>query len=365
MTDRSPDIIDSCLAQGSRQAMLQAFQMAWDAHPQQRHDQLLELASKQVRLRILGNRLFERMIPAFSHLLVKKLVTPLELTIELWDSAASETPSPIDFIGKVLPDCQVFGLGAVGKSSDHEITGYQNLSLIALLDRRAGHLVGVVVEVEKLTHFDVGKPLQPLIFSWLMDRDVVPVHAGLVAWNEKGVLFGGKGGSGKSTSTLSCLQSGFHYLGDDYIGLPPIDNSGCLAHSLYCSAHLEESHGNRFPWLNQAVLKSNSSMQEKLMISLGELFPDRLKRSVNITAIVLPRVCLEQKTFLQPIPAVKAALALAPSSILQLPFIDPRRSFERISELVQAVPCYSLTLGPNMEAIPKCIVEMLDQLPDS
>ena len=42
------------------------------------------------------------------------------------------------------------------------------------------------------------------------------VHAASVGTKDGAVLIVGKGGSGKSTSALACLNAGMYYLGDDY-----------------------------------------------------------------------------------------------------------------------------------------------------
>jgi hypothetical protein len=57
----------------------------------------------------------------------------------------------------------------------------------------------------------------------------------------------------------------------------------------------------------------------------------------------------------------EAIFRLAPSSILQLPFVRGRLALDRLTELAQRVPAYWLDLGTDLAEIPAHIAQILDE----
>lgn len=60
--------------------------------------------------------------------------------------------------------------------------------------------------------------------------------------------------------------------------------------------------------------------------------------------------------------ATRATLALAPSTLLQLPSTGSG-SFQTLAQLVRTVPCFRLNLGTRIETIPPAIRALLAGLP--
>lgn len=352
-------------------ALKHAFNAAEKVLSEQRHDHIFSIASSPVHLRILGNALHEKMHPAFSHL----EHTPdaannngslnCALKIDIWDSFLvddKENCLPPSFIE--LPIAVDYGYGKIFRAEDTKYVGYKNQAMISMMDTTGQHVFGAINHVDNLNAFDMGKPFLPLLFSWFMRRNIVPIHAGVVAKGERGVLIGGKGGSGKSTCSLCCLKSGFDFLGDDYIALTPETGTSKTAYSLYSCANLEEIHSKRFPWLIEGAGLTNISTMGKSLFDIGKIYPEQVRNFAKIVAIVLPQIGSTFDTYIEKVSPAKAMLSLAPSSILQLPFIDPHVSLERISELVKTVPSYRIVLGTDLTQIPLQICNILGEHED-
>jgi len=62
------------------------------------------------------------------------------------------------------------------------------------------------------------------------------MHGAAVSLNGKSILLTAKGGSGKSTTALSCFFAGMSYLGDDYVTVKSGDV--ITTHSIYSSTKL-------------------------------------------------------------------------------------------------------------------------------
>jgi hypothetical protein len=68
-----------------------------------------------------------------------------------------------------------------------------------------------------------------------------------------------------------------------------------------------------------------------------------------------------EETTWAPASRAEALRRLAPSSILQLPFISPGPALTRMAELAEAVPVYRLDLGTALDRIPARVAELLDR----
>jgi hypothetical protein len=325
----------------------------------------LEMAGRPVRLAVAGERLTEILLTAFRHLRLDAAPTgrtPPALEVEIWDASECGRECPIRYLRDSLPRTWPFGRAVLGRSDDGRVLAYQSHALFGVLDLEQNRLVAVVGDARRLSLFERGKPLQPLLLAWHSAIGAVPVHAGLVARGGRGVLLGGAGGSGKSTTSLLCWDAGFDYLGDDYIALPAGPGEGRhVAHSLYASTWLTPDHSRRFPRLAEKAHHGNED-EDKLLVMLAEVDDARLARSSGVDVLVLPRVAGGHDTTFRRASASEALLRLAPSSILQLPFIDGRRALERMHELLRTVPAYWLQLGTDFPAIPMAVDAILREV---
>jgi hypothetical protein len=246
----------------------------------------------------------------------------------------------------------------VASAQDDRIIGYQSHAMTTVYDREARHVIGWVDAAERLSLFERGKPLQPLLFAWQLDLGIAPVHAGLVAQGGRGVLFGGAGGSGKTTTSLLCLAAGFEYLGDDYAGLPASVGTVPRGFSYYLSSWLEPDHAQRFPWLLEYAQRGTAA-EDKLLVPASAVPGARFPESVEIAAIALPRVTGLRETTHRRASMSEAVFRLAPSSILQLPFVRGRLALDRLTELAGRVPAYWLDLGTDLQGIPGSVARLL------
>ena len=344
------------------QALDRSFHQAWDQYPSQRHRTSLVLGGFTVELSVAGDALWERVSPAFSHLEGPGSGGSPDLSIRLWDENATGIAAPFTSLPEVLPSGKPFGFGLLGEDPFEGIAGYQTTASCVLLDPQAGRLSGWVHDPQALSDYETGKPLQPLLFAWAQEQDLLPVHAALIAHRGRGILLGGPGGSGKSTAALTCLNAGFHYLGDDYIGVPPREGAHFRGHSFYSTSWLEPGHALRFPWLAEALEDGVPLRGEKRLIRLDAIYRERLTSSVPVHALAVLRVGRGAAvTEVRKIRPAEAVLRLAPSSILQLPFSDPERLLDRMTGVAHAVPCYHVELGTDLASIPRCLERILDE----
>jgi hypothetical protein len=333
-------------------------------------DREFVIAGSCIRLRAATPDLLLRLSKAFSHLEDASNFEP-DLTIYLWDSASHDTAAP------PLPDVRDeqrpgaffhYSNGPItvgfqrGSSDDPQALALPNTQTPALnvLDAARHEAWYWAADADRIPYWDQAAPLRYLFDWWFRDHGVHQLHAGAVGTREGGVLLVGKGGSGKSTSSLSVLQSELVYAGDDYVGvsLEPQPR----VHSLYGSGKLVPDHARLLPFLVPALEDAEVPEGEKAVVYVHDHWPERTTAGFPLRAILAPRIVsglVEAKV--SDLPAVAVLAALAPSTVLQM-HTRGQDSLARIRRLVQAVPSYQLQLGSDIESIPRAISDLLAEL---
>jgi len=332
------------------------FTSAWQGDSTEAARLDLMLAGRHVRVRFAGTRLFERIGPALSHLSVAPSDTNPALTVDLWDASSTGVSAPaLASAGEGDPGMN----GTLEVAAGGRIVMHRRRGTTGWLNRDTGELVAVFEAAERVPLFDRGKPLHFLLGVWHLDCGVPLVHAGVVGRNGRGVLFPGKGGTGKSTAALSCALAGFEYVGDDTVALE-CGADAVRAHSLYSSTNVAPHHLQRFPLLAPHAIPGVSADEDKHLVLLADLLPRPLARVLDLSAIVIPRI-VPRCQGLVPASRAEVLRALAPSTMLFFPgWGAPHLNF--LAGVVERLPGYWLEMGPDIATVPHHVTELLERL---
>jgi hypothetical protein len=343
-------------AEASYAMMCAAYQQALDAAPDELCSSYFIFAGVPVRFRIVGRKLADELLRAFSHLRQGgEPSSPPQLDIDLWDESATGIPCPGG-----LPPGMPGRPEYAGESPDGRFIVHQVALTRTCLDRKRQHVVGWIGAPESLTHFQRGRPLQPMLMRWHLDRDAQPLHAGLVARGDRGALICGASGSGKSSVTLHCFQAGLSYLGDDCVGLMSDAAGRFTGHSLFCSANVTPDHLLRFDGLAPYAIRGQTPVEDKSLLFLADIAPARFTPQATIVAMLLPRVLPVARAGLRPASKREALLRIAPSTLCWVPEATERRpAFERLSRLVDSVPTYWIDLGQDIGSLGRLVDDVL------
>jgi hypothetical protein len=300
-----------------------------------------------------GEVLDINLMPALEHLSIEDQPQP-SLTILAWDSASTGTElpdPPFEF-----RDNYEYGAMWVGDTDRYKFLFQPDYGTVYFLDRLKKEAIFWYFNAYRLPYNESGAPLRILLSWWLGNNGYQLVHAGAVATAEGGVLLVGKGGSGKSTTAIACLESGMLYAADDYCVLN--NNTTPYAHSLYSSGKLNPEDIERFPNLLPALSNYNSLQEEKALYFFNKHFPERVSTGFPIRAILIPKVSDFKKIRLAKVSPAKSLLALAPSTIFQLHgFKQP--NLNMLGNFVKQLPSYRIELGTDISMIPGVIEEII------
>ena len=197
-------------------------------------------------------------------------------------------------------------------------------------------------DASRLPDWEQSFPLRTLL-NWLLAPSAASLaHAAVVCEGERGVLLAGAGGSGKSTTTVACLEIGLTTCGDDFVAVT--GGAEPRAHALFDTIKLDEPSLARFPHLAAHVANPDSAAGAKARIHLSDLSPPRLRSSCSLAAIVVPRVAPGGPTRIEPLPKTAALRALVPSTV----FLTRGAEIEtaaKLGALVRRLPTYALRIG--------------------
>lgn len=335
-------------------------------------DRSFRIAGANVCFRSANQVMTDRLTHAFGHLQGADGSEEPDLTVHLWDSATAGSPPP------PLPNTQ--GETAPGAffyySDDKMRAGFQKgtsgdarvlavyaeapTPALSVLERSNTQAWYWVEDAQRIPYWEQATPLVYLFDWWLRERGMHMLHAGAVGDERGGVVLVGKSGSGKSTATLSSLQSDLRYAGDDYVGVSI--GADPWVHGLYSSGKLMPNHVERLPFLVDALTNSDQLDVEKAVVYVHEQWPDHMTSGFPLRAVVAPKVTpgLVEARMIE-ISAAAGFTALAPSTVFQM-HTQAQDSLVRVRQLVEAVPSYRLELGSDMASIPRAISALVDRL---
>ena len=312
------------------------------------------MAGYLVRLSFAGAALLS-LTKALEHLEVNDRSTP-DLTIGLWDSESTGqrmTQRPWqedDFLARGVIQ---------GYNTERIYTAFQHGSAaVSVLDQKRNLAVFWAPD-SNLPYWEHGSPIRTILHWWLLSKGLQLVHAAAVGNRNGGVLIGGKGGSGKSTTALACLESNLSYVGDDYtlLGL----DTGPVVHSLYNSAKLNSDQVQRLPALVPKIANTERLADEKALLFVNEHYPSKVATQLPVRAILLPRVTGLPETRLKRVSVAMALASLAPSTIFQLPRAGDE-AFKFLAAFARRLPCFSIEVGTVLSTIPLAIEGLLAEL---
>jgi hypothetical protein len=326
-------------------------------------DYFYRIGGEPVQLRFAGEALVPRVTRALAHLRAEPAAKPA-LTIMLWDSASTGTPLPllaanlVDMIRRHWHE----HLGArreITAFSDARIKAVFHLgpNILSALDLARSLALYWIPDAGDVPYYEQGHPLQTILNGWMTPRGRAFVHAAGICTRDGGVLLAGRGGTGKSTTTLACLNSELNVAGDDYCLISGLPRP--YAHSLYNTVKLKgEEDLRRFPDLQTRFAYFKDLTDAKPLLFLEEHFPGKVSVGFPIKAVLVPHITGETATYTHELSPAAAMRALAPSTMLQLAGAGQSAMYI-MGALVRQTPCYTLELGTNLAQIPEAIAHVI------
>lgn len=320
----------------------------------------LTVAGRTVLLRAPTAALLDHICPALSHLAAP--AGSAELTVLFWDSAstgAGMPRSPWDIADYGRRD-SVIGIDRSGVTGRWRASFSVGRGVLCLLDTERNIGLYWTRDAAQLPGYERAAPMLPLWNWWLPGHGAALVHGAAVGFPAGGALLAAPGGSGKSTTALTCLRSPLKYAADDYCIVTRAPDA--RIYSLFNSGKVRAANRERVPHvLDDPSLIDAEAGVEKLAIFLNARWPQKLIVSFPLRALVVPCVSGLPDTRIECISPAAALRALAPSTLFQLSG-SGEAELRHMGGLVRSVPCYALHLGTELAQIPAALIDLLRAL---
>lgn len=317
------------------------------------HDLLV--AGVRIRLRFAGDALATEFMPALAHLLLPAGEDAADAVFHVWDSRSTG----VAMVPPPFPRSCLSERGDIWGFNSRRIRSAFHWSEYAVCLFSVAERTGIywIDSSDGLPYWTRSSPLRTL-FHWVMElhgRQLV--HGAVVGTDAGGVLVMGKGGVGKSTTSLACLDAGMRFAGDDYVivGLDPEPT----AWSLYCTAKLAPDQLTAFPGL-QSVATPSRPGDEKTVVILHPAHADRFAPSLPLRWLLTPGFGDQADSGFEPIAPVALHHAAAFTTMSQLPHAGAH-THDFMGRLVHALPGARLRLGRDVHSTPATLRALLER----
>lgn len=314
------------------------------------------IAGCPVRLRFASAVLAIELTPALAH--VRGTIGETgALDIMIWDegSAAAPMPTPPWSWQDYMSRGEIGGLDPVRYRAWYHVAS----GILSIIDLERGRAVFWARDASRLPIYVVAAPFRMILQAWLSRQGLHFAHAAAVGTRRGGVLLAGAGGSGKSTTSLACLEAGMHFVSDDYCVVA--SEPSPRVHAVYCSAKASEESLRQIPGLGPSRRDRMGPPDDKALFFLHDRYAGALAAELRLRALLAPVVSDQQESSLEPVKALAAIRALAPSTMEQIsgPDVSAWRTF---TSLARQLPCYRLYLGRDVTSAPRLLERLIREL---
>lgn len=288
----------------------------------------LSLAGRHVQARIAGNGLVALVRPALRHALgANSNHGAPHLTIDAWDRTATgiAPPPPAWSHDDLLPSGMVRGQA----NNRYRITYDTWMRMLTVYDRQRSRAFIHVADVADIPDWVRRAPLRNPISWWAADAGMAVLHAGTVSDDDSAVAITGRSGSGKSTTTIACVEAGMGFLGDDacIVRFEPT----AIASPIYGLSKLEQDAGRQN------------------VIDLTE----RTVASSPLRAVLMVTIAPQRHTTIEAVSPTWAFRALVEGALDE----GAGTTLPGLRRVATEVPCFRVQLGSDRAGVVAAVKE--------
>ena len=312
----------------------------------------------QVDLQVEGAQLARRLTMAIRHAQGEAGAADAVRVIALDGAASGREPPPWD-----LPTYDRRHLERLHFSPDGNRLLQHNPDTTnwTVFDRERKLAVSWTARAGLLPEWEDSFPLRTIL-HWMSARlPCCLAHAAVLEKSGRAVLLTGRGGSGKSTTTVAGLYAGMRTCGDDFV-LVDLAEASPIAYSLYDTVKLDDAALRRFADLQPGVANPGRGADQKARIHLSDLMPDRLLKSTPLHAVVQPVICDDAEPSLCKAEPGAVLRALAPSTLFLLRGEEAILA-DKLARLVRRLPAWHLRLSRDPRACAQYLGDRMGDWP--
>lgn len=188
------------------------------------------------------------------------------------------------------------------------------------------------------------------------------LHSAGVGRRDGGVALLGRGGAGKSTSTMAAVAAGGLTLGDDYLWITA-DGDAITGRSCFRTCKTRHSSSVEPIGITARLPGFDIQAEESKRVHYLAEGTDAFVESFPILGAVVLEPVADGPARPEPVAAAYALRRSAASTILPLQATRNRQQqIGLLTGLLTTVPCFSLHLDPDLERMGNSIMELVDAI---
>ncbi|HBI22022.1 MAG TPA: hypothetical protein DDY37_05485 [Legionella sp.] len=181
--------------------------------------------------------------------------------------------------------------------------------------------------------------------QWILAKGGLRLaHAATVGLNGKGLVLFGKGGSGKSGTTLAGLAVGMNTVGDDYIALG-IGNQ-LFARAVFNHVKQDEDGVERIPGLRNRLGDKVKNWRGKYEFRPETMFKEAFVKEMHIYGALVLTISHQLKPKISQVSPAEVLLALINSNAQYDP-ARPDGGLRFFADFLRKLPCYRINLSES------------------
>lgn len=298
----------------------------------------LSVAGRGVELRVAGAALADILTPALAHAVGAPL--PTDLRVDCWDGAETGVALP----RSPWPASAFLPSGAIrGHDDDRYLVNYDRWKrMLVLLDRGDRRAYVHAHDAREVPAWVRRSPLRELFGWWAADHGMAMLHAGSVVGEHGAVALAGASGSGKSTTTLTCVAAGMGFMGDDacLVDFRPAP----VANALFGFAKLEPDAFARLDAVRHLAVGDDPV--QPLLDPASHLVP-----TAPLRAVLLVSVTGETRTRVEPAAPTDVLRELVTGSLDE----GGATTLAGLRRVATEVPCLRVGLGTEPDGVVEAV----------
>jgi hypothetical protein len=167
------------------------------------------------------------------------------------------------------------------------------------------------------------------------------------------------GGSGKSSTVLAGLLHGLDCIGDDYVLASNTDR--VIARRLFHTLKVDPDSAARLGIADHPALPRKLNWQGKHQFTDVDLLGRETATTLNIEALILPRVARTGRSRFTQVSSKEAFLSLAPSGVFQIPG-DRERNIAFCARLIRQLPSFCMELSTDPSEIAAALTGLVREI---
>jgi glycosyltransferase involved in cell wall biosynthesis len=303
------------------------------------------IAETTVCLIFAGEALIPFLSPALGHLETDGVAQP-DFSICIWDSHSTG----IEMLPPPCNRADFTDRGDIwGFTSKRILTAFHYSEFsVNVMDRATNTAVFWVKTTDFLPYWVFGAPLRTIFHWWMTQNGGQLLHASAVGNEAGAAIITGKGGVGKSSTALACLQHEMLFLADDYLIVKMLPEP--RVYSLYCSAKLFPDDLKKFSQFRDFVIPMGNRKHDKQVLMLYPALKHTLRTFLPLRFILTPEILLLSESRFRGISYEKMQGAMSFTTMCQLPYAGEYAG-EFIHTMLEKIPCFQLELSEDSHEI--------------